>query len=84
MSWVNSFKLALIKKDEKKIEELFRSMPSFETAEEMKVAANMIDEARTFFQKRKSEVAKEMEFLKKSRKFTEDGSRNFSRLNIMS
>lgn len=59
-------------------------MPQFEDIEQVKIAANMIDEARAFFVEKRAEVAKEMALLQKSKKFIGSSEKKSSRLNLMS
>lgn len=71
-NWVDSFKLALIKEDDKTIGKLLEEVPNFEDVEDMKVASNLIAEAISTFTKKRQETLEQMDYIKKSRKFLED------------
>ncbi|MFP4486660.1 MAG: hypothetical protein ACLFOC_06830 [Campylobacterales bacterium] len=71
-NWVDSFKLALIKEDDKTIGKLLEDIPDFEDVEDMKVASNLIEEAISTFTKKRQETLAQMDYIKKSRKFLED------------
>jgi len=69
MKWLDDFKIALIEEHDDKIYSLISSMPSFDTIEECKEAMALIDQAQKVYTLKKEEIAKQMQQLKKSRKF---------------
>lgn len=72
MNWVDSFKIALIKEDDKAIGELLENMPDFDEVEDMKVASNLIEEAISIFTKKRQETLHQMNYIRKSKKFLEE------------
>jgi hypothetical protein len=71
-NWVDSFKIALIKEDDKTIGELLEEIPEFDDVEDMKVASNLIEEAIATFTKKRQETLNQMDYIKKSKKFLEE------------
>lgn len=83
-NWVNNFKLALIKEDDKKVAELIEDMPEFTNIEDMKVTSNLVEEAINTFSKKRQETLAQIDYIKKSKKFLEDSSstRDRKRINL--
>ena len=69
--WLNQLKIAIIEEDVDKMQELFKSMPQFETIEEMKSAQALIKEATNLLHTLQDEVAAKMRQLKKNIKYLE-------------
>lgn len=85
MNWADEFKVALAVGNEKKLTELCDNVPTFGSVEDMKIASDLLGEARGFFEKKREICAKEMEFLKKSKNFVSgDRSRSYSKIDITS
>ena len=85
MNWADDFKVALAVGNEKKLTELCKEVPTFGSAEDMMTASDLLQEAKSFFEKKREACAKEMEFLKKSKNFvTGSQDRSYNRIDITS
>ena len=67
--WSNQLKIAIIEKNETKIEELVSTLPTFDTLEQMKEAAYMLQEAHTLLSKEKNILASKLLKIKKQKEF---------------
>ncbi len=85
MSWHNSFIAALAEEDEKRLTDLLDSMPPFESVEEMSSALELISEATDRFEAKRSQLKRQMDELRKEKRFlTSTGERNDSLLDLHS
>jgi len=85
MNWVDEFKVALATSNEKKLTSLCEEVPSFSELEDLKVAANLLESAREFFEQKKKECKSEMDMLKKTKNFVNnDIEKAYKRMNITS
>ncbi len=75
--WINDLKIAIIEENINKIRKLIDSMPAFEKLEDMKEAFALIGEAKNIVEKHKKEISREMEKIRKSKKFLESEKENF-------
>lgn len=85
LMWIKQFKIALIEKDTKKLEELSHRMPEFQTLQEMQEALYLIKEAEEVLNALKKRTATAMQQLKNNIDFlkaTEMAKHN--RLDIIS
>ena len=69
MKWVDQLKIALIEKDEAKIEKLIEKLPDFNSIDEMKEAAFMMQEAHDFLTSQKEKYATKLLKIKKQKEF---------------
>lgn len=85
MNWVDEFKVALATGNEKKLTSLCREVPAFNKLEDLKVAANLLEGAREFFEQKKQECKNEMDMLKKTQNFVNnDIERVYNKIDITS
>ena len=78
LKWVDQLKIALIEKDETKIEKLVEQLPSFNSIEEMKEAAYMMQEAHDFLTSQKEKLATNLLKIKKQKEFLDTANKRFS------
>ena len=79
MGWLESFKLAIITQDTKRIADLIEQMPQFETIGEMEEALYLIKEGYTLIDTLRSKTRSQIETIKKNIEFLEStakGDRN--------
>ena len=69
MNWVNSLKIAIIKRDILEIGELTKNIPEFDDIEEMRCVADLILEAKKIVEDERSKLLKALEDTKKARNF---------------
>ena len=67
--WVDQLKIAILENNEIKIEELISKLPEFESLEQMKEAAYMMQEAHTHLNKEKDILASKILKIKKQKEF---------------
>ncbi len=76
MKWLEEFKIALVQKNYKKIDELSRNLPTFEKVDEMITASALLESAKEIIKQEQKELSKNMSELKRSRKFFESANYN--------
>lgn len=69
MEWNNQLKIAIIEKNEEKIEKLIQTLPTFESLEQMEEAAYLMQEVHTFLSSKKDEFAHKLVQFKKQKEF---------------
>ncbi len=69
MKWANQLKIAIIERDEVKIEKAIEKLPNFDSLEEMKEAAYLMQEAHNFLSSQKEEFASKLLKIKKQKEF---------------
>jgi hypothetical protein len=69
LEWINQLKIAVIEKNESKIDSLIQAMPQFETYKEMESAAYLLQEAHTFLSSEKDKIASNLLKIKKQKTF---------------
>ena len=69
LQWTKQLKISIIENDETSIEKLIQDLPQFETIEEMKEAAYMMQEAHDFLSAKKDELASNLVKIKKQKEF---------------
>lgn len=69
MLWIKELKIALVEEDELKIEKLIQGLPQFETIEEMKETAYLMQEAHNFLSAEKDKLAGKLVKIKKQKEF---------------
>ena len=84
LMWINEFKVAIITKDTKKIDQLIMNMPQFETLEEMQEAFYLFNHARELLESLKNETAQSMKKIKDTIRYIEStNAKTPSKLDIM-
>jgi hypothetical protein len=71
LEWINQLKIAVIEKNESKIDSLIQAMPQFETYKEMESAAYLLQEAHTFLSSEKDKIASNLLKIKKQKNISE-------------
>ena len=71
MKWANQLKIAIIEKDESKIETIIEKLPNFNSIAEMEEAAYLMQEAHSFLATQKEEFAAKLLKIKKQKEFLE-------------
>lgn len=69
MTWAKALQIALVEEDELAMEKLIEELPQFETLEQMKEAAYMMQEVHNFLSKKKNDYASKMLKIKKQKEF---------------
>jgi len=69
LKWINQLKIAIIEKNETKIEELMADFPMFSSQEEMEKAAYLMQEAYDLLVSEKEIVAANLLKIKKQKEF---------------
>jgi len=69
MKWINNLKIAIIEKNELRIEELTQSLPNFDPLEKMKEATYIMQEAHNFLLHEKNDMATKILKIKKQKEF---------------
>ena len=69
--WLDEFKIAIIELDEKKIDLMLDSMPSFDDLEHMQIALALIAQAKESLKKEAQLIKEGMIKIKKNRAFLE-------------
>lgn len=69
MKWAKQLKIAIIEKDESKIETIIDELPKFDSIEEMEEAAFLMQEAHKFLTTQKEEFAAKLLKIKKQKEF---------------
>lgn len=69
MEWSKALKIALLEEDIEKIEVLIEELPQFNSLEQMKEAAYMMQEVHTFLNKEKNTYASKLIKIKKQKEF---------------
>lgn len=69
MEWINQLKIAIIENNEKKIESLIEKLPQFESVEQMKEAAYIMQEAHNLLTQEKDILASKLLKIKKQKEF---------------
>jgi len=67
--WINQLKIAIVEKNEERIEELIYELPQFDSLEQMEEAAYMMQEAHTLLTKEKETLATKLLKIKKQKEF---------------
>ncbi len=83
--WLKRFKIAIIEKNPKLIDELVQTMPQFENVDDMKQASALIKEGLKVVHQFKDETGKALQELKKHKDFLESTVRsNINKFDITS
>lgn len=69
MKWLNSFKIALIEEDIKRIDTLLSEIPEFRKIEDMRAAYTLIGEAKKKFEDEQENIQKKMNKMQQAKKF---------------
>lgn len=69
MKWVKALQIALLEENELQIEKLIEDLPQFDTIEQMKEAAYMMQEVHNFLNNKKNDCASKMLKIKKQKEF---------------
>lgn len=69
MQWVKELKIAIAEENPSKIEQLINSLPQFDSLEQMKEAAFLMQEAHTFMTLEKDKAASILLKIKKQKAF---------------
>jgi len=69
LQWINNLKIAIIEKDENKIEEIISTLPAFNSTQQMNEAAYMMKEAHEFLIKQKDILASKLLKIKKQKEY---------------
>jgi len=78
LKWTNQLKIAIIENNELKIEELLTELPQFDSLEQMKEAAYMMQEAHTLLNKEKNILTSKLLKIKKQKEFLNSSIRHQS------
>lgn len=78
MRWADQLKIAIIEKDESKIETIIEKLPNFNSIEEMEEAAYLMQEAHNFLATQKEKFAAKLLKIKKQKEFLEATSASTS------
>ncbi len=69
MNWHDSFIVALVEEDDRRLSSLLDSIPAFESTEEIYGALELISEATKIYTAKRSKLKHHMDELEKERKF---------------
>ena len=69
LKWLDDFKRAIIEKDYKNIESLIDKMPKLKDENEASLVLTLIEEAKTLLFLEKEDALKQMQKIKKTKKF---------------
>ncbi len=69
--WLDEFKIAIIELDEKRIDLMLDSIPSFDNLEHMQIALSLIAQAKESLKKEAQLIKKSMIKIEKNRAFLE-------------
>jgi len=69
LEWINQLKIAIIEKNEIKIEKLLEKFPQFSNIEEMKSAAVLMQEAHKFLTEKRDKYASNLIKIKKQKEY---------------
>ena len=69
MSWINSFTVALVQKDIKKVTKLLNSIDELESIEDKQKGSALIEQAITLFENERDTTRQKMAQMQKSKKF---------------
>ena len=69
LQWAKELKIAIAEENEKKIEKVIEQLPQFESLEQMKEAAYLMQEAHKFLTAKKDEFASKLVKIKKQKEF---------------
>ena len=69
LQWINNLKIAIIEKDENKIEEIISTLPTFDSTQQMNEAAYMMKEAHDLLIKQKDILASKLLKIKKQKEY---------------
>ncbi len=72
MSWLEAFKIALIKSDEKQLVALIDTLPQFESEVDMIQASYLIEQAIEHFKSQEQRATIEMQKILKAKKYLEN------------
>ena len=72
MPWLEAFKLALIKEDEKKLISLIDTLPQFSNEDDMTQASLLIQQAISLFKSRENDASVEMHKILKAKKYLDN------------
>jgi hypothetical protein len=72
MSWLQDFKLALIKQESVALASLIDTLPQFDTLEEMDEAKHLILQAITLFETLEKSSSIEMQKIRKAKKYLDN------------
>ena len=72
MHWLENFKLALIKHDEKQMLSLIDTLPQFESEDDMRQASLLIQQSIEYFKKRELDATLEMQKINKAKKYLDN------------
>ena len=78
MLWIKELKIALLEEDELKIESLIDDLPQFDSIEQMKEAAFMMQEVHNFLNQEKGSYASKLVKLKKQKEFLNTTVKKYS------
>ena len=80
--WIKLFKIALIEKDAKSLQNLQNALPLFSKLDELKTAQALISQAIALFQQRRDKTLQDMNELKKVISFHKlQNNKNFNSFN---
>ncbi len=71
MEWLDTFQLALIKKDEAALLQLIDELPQFPELQQMQKASILIEQAIELFKEKKETSASEMRKIKQAKAYLE-------------
>lgn len=74
MQWVKELKIALLEENELKMESLIEELPEFDSLEQMKEAAFMMQEVYTYLNNKKNDYASKLVKIKKHKEFLNSAS----------
>lgn len=72
MHWLDAFKIALVKQDQKALLSLIDDIPQFETLSQMEEAALLIEQAQLMFETEKSNLKSQMQKNRLSKKYLDN------------
>ena len=72
MHWLENFKLALIKHDEKQMLSLIDTLPQFGSEDDMRQASLLIQQSIEYFKKRELDATLEMQKINKAKKYLDN------------
>jgi hydroxylamine reductase (hybrid-cluster protein) len=72
MSWLETFKIALIKHDEEQMLSLIDTLPQFEHENDMLQASLLIQQAVEYFKQREQDATIEMQKILKAKKYLDN------------